>query len=97
MYCSEACRHRYSYKSMLMGREMRKSTMAALDRNHMILSELMRRRVKTVNLQELQLRGFNPDFMTCCRRKPRYSECMCYDIVYNLTADRIFSITKIVV
>lgn len=97
LYCSMACRHRHSYKSLLMGKEMRKSTITALDRNHMILSELLRKKVESINLQELQLMGFSSDFMTCCRRKPRYSECVCYDIVYNLTADRIFSITKIVV
>lgn len=97
MYCGMSCRHRHSYKALLMGQEMRRNTIAVLDRNHSILSELLRRKVESVNLPELLFRGFNPDFMTCCRRKARYSECGCYDIVYNLTADRIFSITKIVV
>lgn len=80
-----------------MGREYRHSIIEALDKNHVILNELIKKKVESIELTELLCRGFYPQFMTCCRRKTRYIECGCFDILYNLNTDRIFSITKIVV
>lgn len=97
LYCSSVCRHRHYYKMEQKDIETRFSTIDVLDRNHKILSELIRKKVESIELSALMFRGFSPEFMTCCRRKARYSECGCYDIVYNQNASRIFSITKIIV
>lgn len=97
IYCSNACRSRHFYESKQMGKEYRYSIIEALDKNHAILNELIRKKVESVELNELLYRGFCPQFMTCCRRKTKYIECGCFDILYNQNTDRIFSITKIVV
>lgn len=95
LYCCDACKNRHNYETRQASRKNHDRVLGILTENYRILTDLLHGRVESVGVAELLCRGFSPKFMTFCQRRPRYSECCCFDIRYNLTDSRIFSISRI--
>ncbi len=95
LYCCDSCKNRHNYETRQTSRQNHVRVLDILAENYRILSDLLRGSVESIGVAELLCRGFSPEFMTFCQRRPRYSECCCFDIRYNLTVSRIFSISRI--
>lgn len=94
VYCCVSCRNRYNYGEKKLRIRNRTRVMKILSDNYAVLQALLREKVGSIDVPQMIFRGFNPEYMTWCQRRPRYSECCCFDIKYNLTHDRIFSISR---
>lgn len=95
VYCCDSCRNRFNYGEKKLRIRNRTRVMKILSGNYSVLQTLLREKVESADLSQMVFRGFNPEYMTWCQRRPRYSECCCFDIRYNLTRARIFSISKL--
>lgn len=94
LYCCDSCKNRHNYGERKLSIRNRTNVMRILTRNYSVLRTLLRENIPSLDIAQMIFRGFNPDYMTGCRRRPRYSECSCFDIRYNLTETRIFSIAR---
>ncbi len=94
LYCCDSCKNRYNYGARKHNIKNRANVMRILARNYSVLRAMLRENILSLDITQMIFRGFNPDYMTCCQRRPRYSECCCFDIRYNLTQTRIFSISR---
>lgn len=95
LYCCDSCKNHHNYETRQASRQNHALVLDILAENYRILTDLLRGRVESIGVAELLCRGFSPEFMTFCQRRPRYSECCCFDIRYNLTVSRVFSISRI--
>lgn len=95
LYCCDSCKNHHNYETRQASRQNHALVLDILAENYRILTDLLRGRVESIGIAELLCRGFSPEFMTFCQRRPRYSECCCFDIRYNLTVSRVFSISRI--
>ncbi len=94
LYCCDSCKNRYNYGERKLSIRNKTNVMRILTRNYSVLRALLRENILSLDITQMIFRGFNPDYMTCCQRRPRYSECCCFDIRYNLTDTRVFSISR---
>ncbi len=94
-FCCTECKNRYNNRRSQTLRNLKLRIRTGIDRNYRILSSLVRLKVKTAELSELSMRGFNSDFVTSHSRSGRKDICACYDIVFTKTPARITSIHRI--
>lgn len=94
LYCSESCKNRWHYVERRQSIRNRSDVMKILGRNYSVLRDLLHENIMSLDITQMIFRGFNPGYMTGCLRRPRYSECSCFDIRYNLTDSRIFAISR---
>jgi predicted nucleic acid-binding Zn ribbon protein len=96
IFCSEHCKNKYHYHSIskMRFRNKRLKILNALSRNYEILDSLINAKVKSISLNELILRGFNPNYMTSsCSSKP-HTEYWCFEIRYYMTKRKIFNLCR---
>lgn len=94
LYCCDSCKNRRHYVERRRSLKNRADVMRILSRNYSVLRSLLRENIMSLDITQVIFRGFNPGYMTGCQRRPRYSECSCFDIRYNLTGNRIFAISR---
>ena len=93
-FCSCGCRNSYHNKNYREERIIKHRINAALNKNHDVLSRLLRMGVTSMSLPDLAQMGFVPEYITSFSRKGGRTECRCYDIKYYLTPTRIFSLGR---
>ncbi len=93
-FCCESCKNRYHNKRYQAERNLKLRIKTVLDRNYSILSSLVSGNVYSVERQDLQLLGFNIDYMTAFSKIHNRECCSCYDISFIRTPTRIYNIHR---
>ena len=93
-FCSCGCRNSYHNRGYREVRIIKHRITSALDKNHDVLSKLLRMGVTAISLPDLAQMGFNPEYITSFSKNGGRTECRCYDIKYFLTPTRIFSLVR---
>ncbi len=93
-FCCESCKNRYHNKRYQAERNLKLRIKTVLDRNYSILSSLVSGNVYSVDRQDLQLMGFNIDYMTAFSKIHNRECCSCYDISFIRTPTRIYNIRR---
>lgn len=93
-FCCESCKNRYHNKRYQAERNLKLRIKTVLDRNYSILSSLVSGNVYSVERQDLQLMGFNIDYMTAFSKIHNRECCSCYDISFIRTPTRIYNIHR---
>ena len=94
-FCCEDCKTKYHNALARKGRIYRNKVQALITRNYNILDSLVREGREMVDLGELVILGFTPGVMTSCHRSGRHIVYGCYDIMYRMSAARLYSIMKL--
>ena len=94
-FCCTECKNRYNNRRNQTLRNLKLRIRTGIDRNYRILSTLVKAKVTTAELSELNMRGFNQDIVTSHSRSGRRDVCACYDIVFIKTPARISAIHRI--
>ena len=95
-FCCDECRNRYHYKLNRNYRNTHLRVSRALEKNHEVLDKLLEMSVASIALEELESLGFNPIYMTACRKAGPHMEYRCYDIKYYKSDKRIFSLERVI-
>lgn len=93
-FCSRDCRNLYHNKFYRDTRIVKHRINAALNKNHDVLSLLLKMGVTTMSIPDLAQMGFSREYMTSFQKVGGRTECRCYDIKYFLSPTRIFSIKR---
>lgn len=93
-FCCESCKNRYHNKRYQAERNLKLRIKTILDRNYSILTSLISGKVYSVDRQDLQLMGFNIDYMTAFVKINKRECCSCYDISFVRTPSRIYNIHR---
>ncbi len=95
-FCCEECRNRYHYKLNRNYRNTHLRVSRALEKNHEVLDRLLEMSVVSIGLEELAKLGFDPSYMTACRKEGPHIEYRCYDIRYYKSDRRIYSLERVI-
>lgn len=93
-FCSLACKNRFNNRKNQGGRQIKLKVMNALNKNHEILSGLLKLGITDMDMMEMKQLGFNPDYITSIMRTRGKDEFCCFDIRYHVTPTRITSIYR---
>ena len=95
-FCCDECKNRHNNKMAKFSRANRRKVMAMLTKNYMILDQMLRSGIASVEITDLISEGFVPDCVTGFH-KNRFQahEYSCFDIKYKMTDSRVYSISKI--
>jgi len=88
-YCSETCKNRYHNREVRRWRSRYARVVGILQKNHEILSHLLRIGITSIPKTELAQLGYRLDFVTSCRKEGRRTVCHCFDIVFVETEGRL--------
>ncbi len=94
-YCCDECKARHHNQLAKTGRAFRTKVLRAMDKNYVILDELVRSGADSADLAELMAVGFVPGITTSYRKSGKHDVYTCYDIKYIMTQTRLYSIEKI--
>ena len=94
-FCSDECRNRHHNHTHRSERQYKRMVMGILDRNYEILDGFIKSDIDAVWIADAIAIGFNPAYVTSCRRHGKRSMCHCFDICYVATDNRMTSISKI--
>lgn len=94
-FCCSSCKNRWHNREGKGGRVYRLRVRGALDRNYMILNDLLRLGVEKMDLLQLRGLGYDPGFVTSMDLSGRRREFMCYDIRFRMSDHQISRIAKI--
>ena len=96
-FCCAACKNRYNNIRRYAHTAYRDKINRNLEKNYVILNNLLKMRVDQIPLDEAQSMGFNPHMVTSVTktgRRPVY-HYSCYDISFKISDSRIFNIQRI--
>ena len=94
-FCSPSCKNRYHNRMQRQRRDVRLETITALSRNYEILEALLKEKVTSIPLQELERMGFKPDYVTGHRKGLyRHEEFSCFDIRYYRSSTKLFNVRR---
>ncbi len=93
-FCCETCKNRYHNRHYQDIRNMKLRIRTILDRNYGILSGLLSENRLAADIAELSLQGYNPDYVTSFHKTGNRSKCSCYDIMFTISAGRIYNIRR---
>ena len=94
-FCSTSCKNRWHNREGKGVRIYKLRVRNALDRNYMILNDLLKAGVKRMDLLQLRGLGYDPGFVTSMDLSGRRREFMCYDIRFRLSDHQISGLSKI--
>lgn len=94
-FCCQECKNRYHNRQHHYRRTVHLRIIGILNKNYEILNRLLMADVTSINLGDLSQMGYNPGFVTSCRKVRGHEECRCFDIRYFSTATRIFNIERV--
>lgn len=96
LYCSDNCRAKAHNATNNSSRDYHKKTITTLNRNYQILSLLLEKGYRSVDMCELEMLGFRP---YCCtsyhRRGKLVNEYSCFEINYSQNEERIYNLRKV--
>ncbi len=94
-FCCEECRTKHHNDQARVGRIFKAKVLKAMERNYVILDEILRKGEDSANLMELAAVGFVPGIVTSYQKSGKHDVYTCYDIKYIMTRTRVYSIMKI--
>lgn len=94
VFCCQKCKNRYNNRKMQRTRETRRRIHRILMDNYEILEGVLKMRIASIDLYDLGLLGFKPEYSTSYRKYGVRNEYHCYDIKYFMTPSRIFAIQR---
>lgn len=93
-FCCNLCKNRYHNKRNKDVRNMKSKVWHVLEKNHSILSKLVRMGIRSVELPKLATLGFDINYSTSYHKINRREEFTCFDIIYDLSPSKIFGIKR---
>ncbi|MBR4756398.1 MAG: hypothetical protein IK076_05600 [Bacteroidales bacterium] len=93
-FCSSSCRNRWHYMKEGRMQWYRRKTIGILDRNHEILSGLIKEGVTGISIPDLVHLGYRTECITYCHKVGKHLEYRCYDIKYCMSESRIFKLGR---
>ena len=94
-FCSVTCKNRWHNRNSEPFREYRQRILRRLDRNHSILSGVVRAERSALGLTEAMAMGFSPTIYTSCAKIGKHVEYTCFDIRYRISENRLWAVEKI--
>ena len=88
-FCCPACKNRWHNREARQWRSRYASVIGILEKNHDILSRLVRLGVRSIPKEDLVQLGYRPGFVTASGREGRKTVCRCFDIVFFDTETRL--------
>lgn len=93
-FCCDACKNKYHNRQSQDIRNRKLRVKTVLEKNYKILSGLLQENRLSVDLAELSLLGYNPEFVTTFRKTAGRTWCSCYDIMFMISSERIYNIHR---
>lgn len=93
-FCSPACKNLWHNNRISGYRSFRQRIISLLDRNHMILNNLIRTGVRSIDKHDIMGLGFSPCHATSVTRYRSHLKYYCFDICYCLSDNRVWGIEK---
>ncbi len=94
-FCSDACRKKHHNQKHRDHRLTRQRVSRAIDKNYLILEQLLNSNITSLSLSEAIGMGFVPGFVTSYFKARTHIQLCCYDIKFSMSDSRIFGISKI--
>lgn len=95
-FCDDLCRGRYHASKTRTSRRVKMKITATLNRNYEILASLVAKGVRTANVHELDIMGFNRSCVTGhYRSRNGHEQYSCFDIIYYQSSSKIFNIHRL--
>ena len=92
-FCCNACKNRHHNREARQWRSRYAQVIGILQKNHDILSHLVRIGVKSIPKTELLQLGYHTGFVTSSGRQGHRTVCRCFDIVFIDTETRLAGIS----
>ena len=93
-FCSEDCKNHYHNRMARESQSRKTAVLSILATNYEILNNLIRYKVNSYLISDLNRLGFRDGYMTECRKVHHHWEHSCFDIKYYVTGNKIFGIRK---
>lgn len=93
-FCCLECKNKYNNRRQQDSRTLKLKIHNALNRNHEILTELLKIGMTEIDLMDLRRLGFRTDLVTSYRHDYNEDELCCYDIRYVLANNKVRNIFR---
>lgn len=94
IFCCPRCKNKYNNRNVRRSRETKKKIQNILARNYEVLEGLIRLKIATIDLYDLDVMGFRHEYSTSYRKYGVRNEYHCYDIKYYMTDSRVFGVNR---
>lgn len=94
-FCCNSCKNKWHNREGKGARLYKLRVRAALDKNYVILNDLLKLGVNRMDMLQLRGLGYDPGFVTSMDLSGRRKEFMCYDIRFRMTDHQISGLSKI--
>lgn len=94
-FCCTSCKNRWHNREGKGVRVYKLRVRNALDKNYMILNDLLKLGVRRMDMLQLRGLGYDPGFVTSMDLSGKRREFMCYDIRFRMSDHQISAISKI--
>ncbi|MCM1176687.1 MAG: hypothetical protein NC115_06390 [Bacteroidales bacterium] len=94
-FCCDTCKNRFNNRKARDTRAKKTRVLNILERNHSILSRLIRLNMTSLSVSELRQLGFDFDYITSFHKNRRHDEYGCFDINVVVMSSRVISITRV--
>lgn len=94
-FCCTSCKNRWHNREGKGVRIYKLRVRNALDKNYVILNDLLKLGIRRMDMLQLKGLGYDPDFVTSMDLSGRRKEFMCYDIRFRMSAHQISGLSKI--
>lgn len=95
-FCCEKCKNDFNNRKNKDSRNLKIRILNAIEKNYSILDKLVKLNVSSIDIPEILMMGYKPGFITSHHKVRTHNEYWCYDIKYYQSANRIFSIERVV-
>ena len=93
-FCSETCKNNYHNREYRGIRVRHARVKHCIDRNYDILDKLFKMKVYSIDITDIIMMGFNPEFSTGWRKSKTHIEYRCYEYRYCLSSNKLFNLEK---
>ena len=94
-FCSSSCKNKYHNEAIKRQRWSREKTLRRIDKNHSILSSLLKCGMREIEINAVVALGFRPEYVTFFKKNRKSIDLRCFDIKYKQSEERIYHITKV--
>ena len=94
-FCDESCKNHYHNRINSETKHMHTKTNGQINKNYEILKMLLKNKVRTIDITDIEEYGFKAECCTSYRKVRSHNEYRCYEIKYYLSDSKIFGIEAI--
>lgn len=94
-FCNRTCKNNYHNRLRGNFKDMKPKVDGIIMKNYAFLDDMVKLGVKSIPMPEAVSAGFNPSYSTSVFQSEGYCEHCCYDIIYRVSAIRIFKIRRL--